>query len=176
MPPNSFLLANLYVSSFGKPTSPVDRFEQLSYTRGSVIPCFLTLQCSDAKALRLFSAPTAVSLCLQRRVRFYSKPSHSRSEVAWHETCGDMGSAVWWPAAEASGNPNIRRLEGEIKLAKDLRPSTCIGHFSVSVSVLSCRIRKVTDVAKSTKLPSARSMSPDSSRMVEFCYQNQSKL
>ena len=59
-----------------------------------------------------------------------------------------MGSAVWWPAAEASGNPNIRHLEGEIKLPKDLRPTTCIGHFSVSVSILSRCIRKVADIDK----------------------------
>ena len=118
----------------------------MSYTRGGVIPCYLTLQGSDAKALQLFSTPTAVSLCLQRRVRFYSKPLQSRSEVAWHESCEDMGSAVWWPAPEASGNPNIHHLEGEIKLPRDLRPTTCIGHFSVSVSVLSCCIRNVADI------------------------------
>lgn len=59
---------------------------------------------------------------------------HSRSDVAWHESVEDMGTAVWWPSAGIRSKSNIRHLEGEIKLAKDLRPTTSVGHFSISVS------------------------------------------
>jgi len=78
--------------------------------------------------------PTAIAVHLQRQVRFFSKPSHARPEVAWNESVADMGAAVWWPSPNYSRDPSARYLEGEIKLAKDLRPTSAVGHFSISVS------------------------------------------
>src|SRR6185369_3603025 len=97
---------------------------------GSVLPCCLSIQAGDPKALGLFSSPSAVVVCLQRRVRLLNKPSQSRSDFTWYESCEDVGRAVWWTA---SGTGATRFLEGEIKLPKDLRPTTSISHFSVTV-------------------------------------------
>ncbi|GLB40290.1 hypothetical protein LshimejAT787_0801610 [Lyophyllum shimeji] len=108
----------------------------LCYTRGTVLPCFLSLQGADESTLDLFSAPSAVAVKLQRRVRFFCKQSHSHSESAWQETVEEVGSASWWPSAGIRSHSGVRHLEGEIKLAKDLRPSTAIGHFSISYQVV----------------------------------------
>jgi len=62
----------------------------------------------------------------------------------------DMGKAVWWPSTDARSGADIRHLEGEIKLAKDLRPTSEMAHFSISVrnppSILFlCLERRVED-------------------------------
>lgn len=45
-----------------------------------------------------------------------------------------MGSAVWWPASDTRSDSTTRHLEGELHLAKDLRPTSEMSHFSISVS------------------------------------------
>ena len=45
-----------------------------------------------------------------------------------------MASAVWWPSSDSRSTSTTRYLEGEINLAKDLRPTSEMGHFSISVS------------------------------------------
>lgn len=82
----------------------------------------------------MLSAPKSIVLSLRRRVRFYNQTSSSRQDVAWNETVEDMGSAVWWPSSESRSTSTTRYLEGEIHLAKDLRPTSEMGHFSISVS------------------------------------------
>lgn len=109
---------------------------QLCYARGTVIPCFLTLENAEPRVLDMLAAPTSVVLTLRRRVRFYNKTSSSRRDVAWNETVEDMGTAVWWPSTDSSSTSTVRYLEGEIRLAKDLRPTSEMGHFSISVSLL----------------------------------------
>ncbi|KAG6862470.1 hypothetical protein C0995_000016 [Termitomyces sp. Mi166 len=110
----------------------------LSYTRGSTLPCFLTLQSADEDILHLFATPSAPVLKLQRCVRFLSKTSLPVENMRgpWHETIEDIGSAVWWSSAGTDDQPSVRHLEGEIKLGKDLRPTTSIGHFSISYHVV----------------------------------------
>jgi len=49
-----------------------------------------------------------------------------------------MGKAVWWPSTDTRSDQNTRHLEGEIKLAKDLRPTSEMGHFSISYAVVLC--------------------------------------
>ncbi|TFK40191.1 hypothetical protein BDQ12DRAFT_628002 [Crucibulum laeve] len=110
----------------------------LCYTRGSVIPCFISIEGADPLLLNLLSSPNAVVLSLRRRVRFYNKTTSSRQDVAWNETVDDMGSAVWWTPLDARESPGSRQLEGEIQLAKDLRPTSEMGHFSISYSVVLC--------------------------------------
>ncbi|KAF8968052.1 hypothetical protein BDZ97DRAFT_449634 [Flammula alnicola] len=110
----------------------------LCYARGTVMPCFLTLEGRDTQALDLLSAPTSIVLSLRRRVRFYNKTSSSRKDVAWNETVEDMGTAVWWPSTDSRSDSNTRHLEGEIRLAKDLRPTSEMGHFSISYSAVQC--------------------------------------
>jgi hypothetical protein len=109
---------------------------QLCYARGSILPCSLKIECDDRSYLDLFAAPTAIAVHLERQVKFFSKPTYARQDVAWNESVADMGAAVWWPSPSYRHDPSARYLEGEIKLGKDLRPTSALGHFSISVSNL----------------------------------------
>ncbi|KAF8905074.1 hypothetical protein CPB84DRAFT_1894808 [Gymnopilus junonius] len=110
----------------------------LIYARGTVLPCFLTLEACESRILDLLSNPAAVVLSLRRRVRFYNKSNSSRRDVAWNETVEDMGTATWWTSTDVGNDTTTRHLEGEIRLAKDLRPTSEMGHFSISYSVVLC--------------------------------------
>ncbi|KAJ3564409.1 hypothetical protein NP233_g8319 [Leucocoprinus birnbaumii] len=109
--------------------------QPLSFTRGTVIPCCLTIEGTDAADLDSLCRPSTIAVTLRRRVRFYNKTTYARSDVAWNETVEDVGSASWWPSRTVQSNTYTRELEGEIQLPKDLRPSSDMGHFSISYSV-----------------------------------------
>ncbi|KAJ6576649.1 hypothetical protein DFH09DRAFT_1149928 [Mycena vulgaris] len=102
----------------------------LSYTRGTVIPCRLTLESGDNQALDMFSSPSAPVVTLRRCVRFQNPATSSKRGVDWVE------SAVWWPSPGGSDALYSRSLEGEIKLPKDLTSTSFIGRFSVSYTVI----------------------------------------
>ncbi|KAG7451337.1 uncharacterized protein BT62DRAFT_927015 [Guyanagaster necrorhizus] len=107
--------------SFSKP---------LSYTRGSVIPCMMRLEGSDESALDALSAPSSIAVSLRRQVRYSSKGLSSKQK----EQFEDVGIAVWWSTA---GSTSHRRcLEGEIRLAKDLKASSDVGHFCISYHIV----------------------------------------
>jgi hypothetical protein len=109
----------------------------LCYTRGAVIPCVLDIECKDSQAFDLLASPHAVVLQLQRRVRFFlDTAAVSASQLGWNETVDAVETAVWWPGERNSAEPHVRRLEGEIRLSKDLKPTSAISHFSVSYSVV----------------------------------------
>lgn len=93
----------------------------------------MVLEARDSQLLDLLSAPSSVVVRLRRRVRFYNKPSSVRQDVAWNEAVEDMGTAVWWPSGDGRSDSYTRRLEGELRLPKDLRPSSAMGHFSITV-------------------------------------------
>jgi hypothetical protein len=110
----------------------------LCYARGTVLPCFLTLESREPLVLDMLAAPTSIVLSLRRRVRFYNKSNSSRRDVAWNETVEDMGTATWWPSTDARSDSTTHHLEGEIRLAKDLRPTSEMGHFSISYAAILC--------------------------------------
>lgn len=94
----------------------------------------MTLEGQDPDIIHLFSNPSAVVVSLQRRVRFFSKSSLAKQDISWKETVEETGTAVWWPSMGSSSSSLTRHLEGEVKLPKDLRPTSAMGHFSISVS------------------------------------------
>jgi len=108
----------------------------LSYTRGTVIPCRLTLESGDNHALDMFSAPSAPMVTLRRCVRYQNLATSSKRAADWVESFEDVSRAVWWPSASRSDAPYSRCLEGEIKLPKDLTSTSSIGLFNVSYSVV----------------------------------------
>ncbi|KAJ7476020.1 hypothetical protein FB451DRAFT_265030 [Mycena latifolia] len=108
----------------------------LSYTRGTVIPCRLTLESGDNQALDMFSAPSAPMVTLRRCVRFQNPSTSSKREVDWVESVEDVCRAVWWPSLDGNDAPYSRSLEGEIKLPKDLASTSSIGRFSISYTVV----------------------------------------
>ncbi|ESK95334.1 hypothetical protein Moror_3906 [Moniliophthora roreri MCA 2997] len=107
----------------------------LCYTRGSVIPCFLNLWSIDRQTLDWVSNPNSIALTLCRKIKYYNAPAMAKSEVSWKETSKDICTARWWPSGTIQGDSQNRYLEGEIRLPKDLRPSSEVAHFSISYSV-----------------------------------------
>jgi hypothetical protein len=134
-------LLNLYAlfgpSSFSARSQV--HFLQLSYTRGTVIPCLLTLESDDPQALDLLSSMTSPTVRLQRCVKYEAngRPSHSRKNVVDDGMDGAqfVQSAVWWPSTRTEElSLNTRQLNGEIQLRADLKPSCAMAHFAIEVS------------------------------------------
>ena len=157
---------------------------QLCYTRGTVIPCYLTLICLDVHALDLLSTPKSPVVRLTRRVRYTQGASSTTDDVLNEPSSpfgtlsgdpvapptksspsypsgipffkmgggkrGDMieeidevESAVWWvPTNDATQEMYLRKLEGEIHLAKDLQPTCRFLPFSVEVCLCIIERRK----------------------------------
>ncbi|KAJ7285202.1 hypothetical protein C8J57DRAFT_1290710 [Mycena rebaudengoi] len=116
----------------------------LCYTRGSPIPCSLTIFSNDSQALDLLSSPRAVEVHLRRRVRPCT-PASKRSGMfdanadLSVDPVEDIAAASWWPTQDhAQGTQHgvrRRRLEGEIQLPANLKPSCQIAHFAVEYTV-----------------------------------------
>lgn len=122
------------VRVFALPPSLIElTTSQLSYTRGSVIPCSLTYLCDDSQALNLVCTPAATNVSLHRQVKYSQAPA--AAEFTVRETLADsvlqISRAVWWPVDE--GRSGSRRLDGEIHLPKSLKPSSTVSHFSINV-------------------------------------------
>ncbi|KAJ7650105.1 hypothetical protein FB45DRAFT_731348 [Roridomyces roridus] len=107
----------------------------LSYTRGTVIPCRMTLDSTDEHALDLFSSPSAPMVTLRRCVRYQNLSTSSKRAPDWAESFEDVSRAVFWPAPSGSDTYS-RNLEGEIKLSKDLASTSAFGIFTVSYTVV----------------------------------------
>jgi len=124
----------------------------LCYTRGSPIPCAITLSSTDCQALDLLSAPRAISVHLRRRLKPIL-PASKRNGIfdanadLSADPAENMVAASWWPSLEG-GSDNIvlgfgpsqqrisrRRLDGEIQLPNSLKPSCRIAHFAVEYTV-----------------------------------------
>ena len=101
-----------------------------------MIPCCLTVKGSDPTVLDSLCSPSTIVVILRRRVRFYKKTTHARVDVAWNEILEDVGKASWWPSRTMQSDIYTLQFEGEIQLPKDLRPSSDIGHFSISYSMV----------------------------------------
>ncbi|KIK55149.1 hypothetical protein GYMLUDRAFT_176179 [Collybiopsis luxurians FD-317 M1] len=107
----------------------------LCYTRGSVIPCYLTLSSRDPQALDMMTASDCIDVKLRRRVAYTCAPGIEKRKVALQESFREFSKAVWWSSSTMPSDPYNRYLEGEIRIPKDLRPSSLIDHFSISYSV-----------------------------------------
>jgi hypothetical protein len=116
----------------------------LAYTRGSVLPLSLTIgpthpvpDAATVQALDIIATPGSLHAVLRRRVRYTT--ASKKGKV--HEDVDDVAQAVWWKHRPASRTDEVRRLEGEIRLPKDLVPSSCVGDFSVTYEVVLCAFR-----------------------------------
>ncbi|KAJ7244041.1 hypothetical protein C8J57DRAFT_1365286 [Mycena rebaudengoi] len=114
----------------------------LSYTRGSTIPCSMTYFCRDSQALNLICTPASTNVRLRRHINcqtlplghpskhFFRQPKHHYT-TSGNSHSQENGKAVWWPAKEGPPSHNSRKFEGEIQLAKQLKPTSVISHFSL---------------------------------------------
>ncbi|TFK44167.1 hypothetical protein BDQ12DRAFT_640627 [Crucibulum laeve] len=92
------------------------------YTRGTVIPCYLTISGTDSQSLDFLASPRAIDVRLKRTIKFFEDPK--RQDGAKEEV-EQVANAVWWiPPKDVPQETNTRRLQGEIHLPKDL-PATC---------------------------------------------------
>ncbi|TFK49960.1 hypothetical protein OE88DRAFT_1645739 [Heliocybe sulcata] len=126
---------------------PVRATCELCYTRGSVIPCFLSIKSDDRHVLDLLSSPKAPLVHLVQRVGFQANNTGERdvqaapSRIAVSVTSeSNMATAVWWPPAdEGSIVRNERRLEGEVHLPSGLTPTCTFPGFVVTYSLVMYR-------------------------------------
>ncbi|KAJ7065061.1 hypothetical protein C8F01DRAFT_1250059 [Mycena amicta] len=131
------------VLSLAQPAEPLPAFKiqcslnfQLSYTRGGLIPCFLTIHCRDLQALDLLATPSAISVRLQRKIvctPFYTGSGHCPLTANDVQECA---RAVWWPGARNTQRPDTRAFEGEIALPKTLKPTSAISQFTLDYFVI----------------------------------------
>jgi hypothetical protein len=127
----------------------------LSYTLGSVIPCFVIIHTDGIGVEHLFPGDERPTLRLLRRVRHpesmdtehspepgihaynikniswtYAVVATSDMKLVTHE----VGLANWWiPSKDVVQGPNTRLLEGEIHLSPDLQPSCDFQSFRIEV-------------------------------------------
>ncbi|KAF7357120.1 hypothetical protein MSAN_01306100 [Mycena sanguinolenta] len=105
----------------------------LSYTRGSVIPCWITLASEDPEALEFFATPDAMVLHLRRCVRSRNLSPMALNDV--DESFTTVGLASWWARPEYDSNEFTRTLEGELSVPADLVSSSALSMFSISYTV-----------------------------------------
>ncbi|KAF5339259.1 hypothetical protein D9758_013331 [Tetrapyrgos nigripes] len=123
----------------------------LSYTRNSFIPLSLLLESSDSQALDLLTANpgSSIHVRLRRQTRLLKPETVIDATTkqwmwAYHgEKMGGIhyfGDTTWWPSTldneDAAEHRKRIRLDGEISLAKDLKPSTFIPYFAIEYSVV----------------------------------------
>ncbi|KAJ7778581.1 hypothetical protein DFH07DRAFT_876169 [Mycena maculata] len=107
----------------------------LSYTRGTVVPCYLNYFCPDLQALNLLCTPSAINVCLRRQVKCRSISTASGHSIATDDA-EEICRAVWSPVKEEARRQETRRFEGEIHLPKSMKPSSAISHFTLKYFVI----------------------------------------
>ncbi|OBZ76034.1 hypothetical protein A0H81_03080 [Grifola frondosa] len=110
----------------------------LCYTRGSVVPCLMTIKTADPQALDLLAAPRSMLVRLRRHISMgeVSAVGIKSSGVEFETATQDVSTATWWSYKEG-GEPlsQKRVLHGEIPLASALKPSCNLGRFQLSYTV-----------------------------------------
>jgi len=103
----------------------------LSYTRGTVIPCYMTLSSQNTRALELLADHRVQNVRLARTVQIFQdklKGLDQFSEGKEPKSFKDVteaGLAVWWiPPKDVIQDTNMRQLQGEIHLSSELPPSS----------------------------------------------------
>ncbi|KAJ7489219.1 hypothetical protein FB451DRAFT_1390385 [Mycena latifolia] len=101
----------------------------LCYTRGTAIPCAMTIETDDTQAADILASIKSSAVYLQRCVKCSFKGSSTKFRPC--------GQATWWPSPDSpSAQSSLQRqIMGEIHLRKDLHPSTAIQEFQVEYSV-----------------------------------------
>jgi hypothetical protein len=104
--------------------------EQLSYTRGAVLPCWLRLCSWDPEALDALANPKAIVARLQRCVKAAANQAKATEDPSWKDQNELSELAIWWPARESI---NTREMSGELHLNIGLQPSSAMAHFRIEV-------------------------------------------
>ncbi len=128
----------------------------MSYTRGSIIPCFITIHSDIVEVEQLLSDTERPTVRLLRRVWHpmveFENPTPDQGTTGAGSTMNttwayivvptsdmklvtdEVGRANWWtPPKNVVQVPNARHLEGEIHLSPDLQPSCDFQSFRIEV-------------------------------------------
>ncbi|GJJ15594.1 hypothetical protein Clacol_009872 [Clathrus columnatus] len=109
----------------------------LSYTRGLFIPFSLTLSCPDTQALDLFTGRGSLDIKLNRSLSVGATASQAkvpgqRTDTTFHIT---VAEGIYWLADGNVLDSETRRLEGEIPLKPDLKPTFVFPNVTVKYTV-----------------------------------------
>ncbi|KAF8516807.1 hypothetical protein BU17DRAFT_76555 [Hysterangium stoloniferum] len=111
----------------------------LSVARGTSIPFTITLNCSDKQALDLFSARGSLSVKLVRSLIIGVKATEGSKAGPNQRTdtvfTTDVGEGVYWPAEDNVPSSESRRLDGEISVKTDLKPSFVFPNMTLKYHV-----------------------------------------
>jgi len=110
----------------------------LCYSKGTAIPCIISIETPDSQAMDLLSSPRAIDVRLRRCVTYrenagiVKKMGSGSSEII-----EDITTAVWWPSQDGhTTKPGQRRLNGEMQLSNALKPTSAIAHFAIEYLVV----------------------------------------
>jgi hypothetical protein len=118
----------------------------LSYTRGSIIPLSLSIQCTDEQILDLLSAPDAAAVRLLCNIHYTSRKKdkqganqpptavHGPADASYYAEFRIAQQAVWWVPKEQP-ETGVRHLRGEIHIDPGLKPGLLTPEFRLFVSV-----------------------------------------
>ncbi|KAF8914294.1 hypothetical protein CPB84DRAFT_1742084 [Gymnopilus junonius] len=116
-----------------------------SFARGTIVPCYLSVECPDEQALDILANPKSLALRLYRRVEYYDdggKCSISSARAAGnasvnrvHAHITEVERAIWLASSTAGPQGTIRQFNGEFHLSKELQPSCEFPLFKVSYHV-----------------------------------------
>lgn len=109
----------------------------LSYTRGTFVPFSLTLSCLDTQALDLFTGRGSLNINLKRSLHVGSTATQGKSSGQRTDTVFSsiVGEGIFWPAEGNIPNSESRRLEGEIALKPELKPTFVFPNVTVKYAV-----------------------------------------
>ena len=108
------------------------------YTRGSVLPLYLTIRSSDKQALDVLSSPSAPNVVLRRKLTARVPLAHAErfdAREAQEREAQPLAKAIWAPSNDPQ-NESERCLVGEIIVPLSCTPSFRFGGFLQEVSNL----------------------------------------
>lgn len=111
--------------------------DQLSYPRGTNIPCMLVIQSEVREAVEVVATPLAPRVLLRRRLETQSdETSAGAFDVSPVNESNPLSRASWSPAREVpgSGVMHCRVIRGELGLPASITPSFSFGKTSLKVS------------------------------------------
>ena len=113
---------------------------QLSYTRGTAIPCVLILEGKDSQLLELFSSKNADTLQLFRILNSRITPETvgGRSSLDRAKSGRSISRSRWFPCESPIGSTDVvasqrRVMLGEIHIPGGARPSFTFSRAYVKV-------------------------------------------
>ncbi|KAH6913194.1 hypothetical protein BKA70DRAFT_1262167 [Coprinopsis sp. MPI-PUGE-AT-0042] len=109
----------------------------LTYARGTPIPISLLLESDDPQPLDVLSSPLAITSRLRRVTKYCAKQDKKFDSLGWKDAVEDSQLASWWPCSDhGTSTSHRRRMDGELHIHKDAKPTTAISDFRIEYSLV----------------------------------------